>query len=282
LSFNIRVMTHNDIDFAMRLIDSVRWGNTRADIERSLFYEPHGCFVASIDGVDVGIVNSFLYDDVGFIGNLIVEEGVRGRGVGAALMSHAITRLTSEGATRIRLDAVQEAVPLYKRLGFMKEYWSLRFSGIATHGTSHGVRPMTEEDLGDVNGLDLFYSGFDRGQKLRRVFGDSPDLCFVAELGGEMKGFIMGKLGASAVRFGPWVCDPHYDLLASSLFNGLMSRVIGQRIWVGVPEYNMTSVNIIQGNCLEPLPSSLRMCFGGLWGFEKIEGLFAIGAADKG
>jgi hypothetical protein len=38
----IRVMTRRDIDLALRLFEVAGWGNTRADIERILSYEPHG------------------------------------------------------------------------------------------------------------------------------------------------------------------------------------------------------------------------------------------------
>ncbi len=87
-------------------------------------------------------MNSFLYGEVGFIGNLIVAPETRGGGVGAALMKKAIERLTSEGAGTIRLDGVQKAIPLYERLGFKGEYWSLRYNGVASKAPHHGIEPM--------------------------------------------------------------------------------------------------------------------------------------------
>jgi hypothetical protein len=36
-----------------------------------LYYGPEGCFIASLDYVDVSILASFLYGEVGWIGNLI-------------------------------------------------------------------------------------------------------------------------------------------------------------------------------------------------------------------
>ncbi len=279
---DIRVMTHGDIDFALRLQEMVGWGNTRADAERSLYYEPHGCFVASVEGVDVGIVNSFLYGEVGFIGNLIVLPETRGKGVGAALMRMAIDRLTSEGAKTIRLDAVQKAIPLYRRLGFSEEYWSLRYSGVATKYPHRGVEPMVREDLGQVVRLDRRFFGLDREQKLRRVQHDFSDLCFKASKGGEVRGYIMAKPGVSNVRVGPWICDPKYGELAEPLLNALTSKVEGRKIWVGLPELNKASVKIIEGKSFTQMPSSLRMCFGSCKKVEDVTGIFGVGAPDKG
>ncbi len=278
----IRVMTHGDIDLVMRLQEMVGWGNTRADAERSLYYEPSGCFVASIDGVDVGMVNSFLYSEVGFIGNLIVLPETRGKGVGAALMSTAIERLTRDGADTIRLDAVQKAIPLYERLGFKAEYWSLRYSGIATKAPHHSIEPMVKEDLEKVAALDRRFFGLDRAQKLRRVQHDFPELCFKASKGGILHGFIMAKPGASNVRVGPWICDPKHAEYAEPLLNAFSSRVDGRKMWLGVPELNKASVKIVSGKKFTQMPSSLRMSYGAHKKIEDTSGIFGIGAPDKG
>ncbi|MFA5870045.1 MAG: GNAT family N-acetyltransferase [Candidatus Bathyarchaeia archaeon] len=278
----IRVMTHGDIDLVMRLQEMVGWGNTRADAERSLYYEPGGCFVASVGGVDVGMVNSFLYGEVGFIGNLIVVPETRGGGVGAALMRRAMERLTSEGAGTIRLDGVQKAIPLYERLGLKGEYWSLRYSGTATKAPHHSIEPMTRDDLEKVATLDRRFFGLDRSQKLRRVQHDFPELCFKASKGGVMHGFIMAKPGVSNVRVGPWICDPKHAEYSEPLLNALSSKVVGRRLWVGLPEFNKAAVKIVEGKGFARMPSSLRMCYGACKKVEDVSGIFGVGAPDKG
>ena len=278
----IRLMTHRDIDFVMLLQGTVGWGNTRADAERSLYYEPDGCFVASVNDVDVGIVNSFLYGNVGFIGNLIVLPETRGMGVGAALMSKAIERLTSNGAETIRLDSVQKAISLYERLGFKREYWSLRYNGIATKAAHKGVLPMVKEDLDQVTKLDRRYFGFDRTQKLKRILHDFPELCFSASKGGDIRGYIMAKPGASNLRIGPWICDSKYIELAEPLFNALTSKAEGSKIWIGLPEFNKKSIKIVEGKGFTQMPASLRMCLGVCKKVEDVSGIFGVGAPDKG
>ncbi len=278
----IRVMAASDVDFAMSLIRLTGWGNTRDDVLRSLAYEPHGCFVASVGGEDVGIVNSFLYSDIGYIGNLIVSPESRSGGVGAALMSHALRRLSADGARTVRLDAVQKAIPLYQRLGFVPEYWSLRFTGIARVAPSPGVKPMSRGDLTAVSELDRRYFGLNREHVLLRVHYDFPALCFVADDAGELAGFIMARLGETTVRVGPWISDPEKPEVAEALFDALSSKVSGQRLWVGVPESNAMSSSILEARGLSRNPPSLRMYHGQRVEVGDIKGIFGIGAPDKG
>jgi predicted N-acetyltransferase YhbS len=278
----IRVMTRADIDLVMRLQEMVGWGNTRADAERSLYYEPSGCFVASVGGIDVGMVNSFLYGDVGFIGNLIVLPDTRRKGVGAALMKAVIDRLIQDGAGTIRLDAVPKAISLYERLGFKAEYWSLRYNGTAIKAPHHSIEPMVKEDLEKVMALDRRFFGLDRAQKLRRIQHDFPELCFKASKGGVLHGFIMAKPGASNVRVGPWICDPKHTEYAEPLLNALSSKANGRKLWVGIPELNKASIKIVEGKRFTQMPSSLRMSYGAHKKVEDTSGIFGVGAPDKG
>jgi len=278
----IRVMTYSDIDFVMRLQEMVGWGNTRSDAERSLYYEPRGCFVARVGGIDVGIVNSFLYGDVGFIGNLIVLPESRGRGVGEALMKRAMERLNYEGAETIRLDSVQKAISLYERLGFKGEYWSLRYSGVAYKVPLRGIEHLEREDIDQVAGLDRRFFGLDRVQMLARIQHDFPDLCFKASKGGEVKGYIMAKPGASNVRVGPWICDPKHIEFAEPLLNALTSKAEGKKMWIGLPEFNEAAVKIVEGTGYVRMPPSLRMCHGSCKKVEDVLGIFGVGAPDKG
>jgi len=191
-------------------------------------------------------------------------------------------RLTSEGAGTIRLDGVQKAIPLYERLGFKGEYWSLRFNGVAVKAPHHGVEPIVKGDLDQVTRLDRRFFGLDRGVKLKRVQHDFPDLCFKASKGGEVRGFIMAKPGVSNVRVGPWVCDPKFGEMAEPLLNALTSKVERQKIWVGVPEFSKVSVKIVEGKGYARMPASLRMCYGACKKVEDITGIYGIGAPDKG
>jgi GNAT superfamily N-acetyltransferase len=161
---DIREMTVGDLDFCLEMFGITGGGNTIDDVLRMIFYEPGGCFVASIGGEDVGMVGSIGYGEVGYLGNLIVLPGHRGRGIGAALMKEAIEHLLESGVRSIRLDSVPKAIPLYERLGFKEESLSLRFTGLATETGSTGCGRMRESDLPEVSDLDLRFFGAPRDE----------------------------------------------------------------------------------------------------------------------
>lgn len=276
------LMTRSDAEFYRRLMDMVGWGLTIEDLDRMLHYEPEGCFIANMEGHDVGMVASYLYGEFGWIGNLITIPDVRGRGVGVALMRKAVDRLNDEGAASIRLDAVAKAIPLYRRLGFRPEYQSLRFRGPSHQHPISSASQMNADDLEDVEMLDQRFFGANRGKMLRRVLQDFPDLCFVSRVGGRIIGYIMAKRGEEVYRIGPWICEPEHSEAASSLLRAVMNRASGEDIWVGVPEENEASVEMLKANGLAQLPPSLRMCHGICRRVDDVSGIFGIGAAEKG
>ncbi|MBA7601199.1 hypothetical protein ES703_08266 [subsurface metagenome] len=282
MSTSIRRMVPEDEDFFLELIGLTGWGNTASDFRRMLHYEPGGCFLASRDGVDLGFVNSTLYGSVGWIGNLVVHPGHRGGGTGAALMRSAMGYLTDSGAASIRLDSVEKAIPLYERLGFRAEYASLRFSGLGKAFDVPDVEEMHASNLEEVLNLDARYFGVNRERMLRRVFEDFPEYCFVACEEGKVRGYIMAKRGESNIRIGPWVCEPSKVELAGGLLQRMMDSAAGERLWIGAPEGNEASVEILTAHGFSGLPSSLRMCYGECSVMGDPRGRFSIGAPDKG
>jgi len=228
------------------------------------------------------MVNSTRYGSVGWIGNLVVQPGHRGGGIGAALMRRAMEHLTNSGAASIRLDAVEKAIPLYERLGFRAEYASLRFSGLGRVFDVHEVEEMHASHLEGVLDLDSRYFGANRERMLRRVFCDFPECCFVACEGGMVRGYIMAKRGESNVRIGPWISEASEAELAEGLLEILMDAAAGERLWIGVSEGNRASIEILIAHGFDSLPSSLRMCYGECSVLGDPRGRFSIGAPDKG
>jgi predicted GNAT family acetyltransferase len=137
-------------------------------------------FKATLGGEDVGFVVTVDYGEMAWIGNLIVVPGMRGRGIGEALMRRGMEHLEGRGVRTIRLDGVQKAIPLYRRLGFRDEYWSLRYTGRASRNPVAYAEPMRRSDLDAVTELDEAYFKGRRGRMLRWVYDRFPDLCFAS------------------------------------------------------------------------------------------------------
>jgi GNAT superfamily N-acetyltransferase len=282
MSLEFRAMTLDDMGLYLRLMEIAGWGNTADDLRRLLHYEPEGCFIASLNGEDVGMVASTNYGEVGWIGNLVVFPKWRSGGIGTSLMKVAMGHLLDSGVRSIRLDSVAKSVTLYSRLGFRVEYPSLRFTGKGRHHQVQGTDRMEEPDLPSVMELDGEFSGLDRERMLRRVYGEYPSLCFVARDDEGIAGYIMAKPGEGIIRVGPWICVPESPDLADALLRRLMAEIAGEWIWVGVPALNSASVEILGKNGFGRISTSTRMCYGECGSLGNGKGVFGIGAADKG
>lgn len=125
----IRPWVSGDIDYVVQSVSREEWGHSRDEIERCWLWEPNGCLVAEVGHDKVGHVSSIAYGRLGWIGLLIVNPERRGKGIGTALMKKAVDHLRNSGVEMIRLEAIEEAVPLYRRLGFGAEFESLRYGG---------------------------------------------------------------------------------------------------------------------------------------------------------
>jgi GNAT superfamily N-acetyltransferase len=278
----LHTLTADDQDFFLGLIDTVGWGLTDSDYRRMLKFSADGMFKATVGGVDVGVVVTVEYGDVAWIGNLVVAPGARGRGVGEVLMRLAVDHLLGRGVRSMRLDSVQKAIPLYRRLGFREEYWSLRYTARASRGPVTGVEPMRVGDLDAVEELDRAIFRARRERLLRWVYDAYPGLCFAYWEGGTLTGYIMAKDGSDSVRVGPWICRPGHAGAAEALLRSVMNKRVGEAVWVGCPEGNRSSVAVLTRNGFTALPSSLRMCFGVCGIHEDVEGVYGLGGPDKG
>ena len=279
---DLRVMKKPDLGFFMHLMDMVGWGMTPSDYERILRFSPEGCFIAMQDDKELGMVATVNYGEIAWIGNLVVLPETRGKGVGAKLMQHAMDYLVSTGTKAIRLDGVPLAIPLYHRLGFKDEYRSLRYTGYAKKHPDTICQPMRNEDLDKVAALDLSVFKAPRRPILEYFYGLYPELCYTAWENNRLLGYIMAKQGKDNVKIGPWIAEPDHSAEAEQLLYSVMNQRIGEKLWVGVPEANKNSVNILERNGFTASPSSLRMCYGDSSVVEKVESVYGLGGPDKG
>src|SRR5690348_4685599 len=114
-------MTLADIPAGMRLKEQAGWNQLEADWRRLLDWQPDGCFLAELDGAPVGTVTTCRLGAVAWVAMMLVEAGQRRRGIGRALMVHALDDLDARGVRTVRLDATPLGRPLYETLGFVVE-----------------------------------------------------------------------------------------------------------------------------------------------------------------
>ncbi|MBN1147115.1 MAG: GNAT family N-acetyltransferase [Anaerolineales bacterium] len=280
---NIRTMQPAELDFAASLTALEGWrGETRQVFDGFFEHDPDGCFIAESDARKIGICVATPYQGFGFIGELIVVEEQRGRGIGRQLLERAIAYLRERRAAAIFLDGMLKAVPLYERIGFRKVCRSWRISGNIPGIAHPSVRPMRADDLGAVATLDRVAFGADRNFFLERRLALHPHLCLVLEGKNEVQGFIMGRRVGERLLAGPWVAAPSTPR-PNALLESLASQAGQASLSIGVLGSNPAALAEAESYELAASPASpWRMALGepALPGEPGL--IYAIGSPAKG
>ena len=123
----IRLMTIADYESVYALWLSCRGmglngtDDSREGIARFLARNPDTCFVAAEDGRIVGVIMAGHDGRRGYIYHTAVDESMRGRGVGRALVNAALDALKACGITKAALVAFERnetGNAFWERMGF--------------------------------------------------------------------------------------------------------------------------------------------------------------------
>jgi GNAT superfamily N-acetyltransferase len=289
----IRAMTEGDIPLGMRLTAQAGWNQTEADWRRFLHLAPNGCFVAEWDGVAVGTTAVFRYLFVTWVAMVLVDEAVRGRGIGAALMRHALAFADGWKAKCLRLDATPLGRPIYEKLGFVAEYSVVRYGGLLpeAYPSVPGVEPvtwsapadaLTSSEVTGVLNVDLEGTSASRYPMVIRMFEEAWDRIRVvkgAEKRCDFRGYLASRPGSNAVQIGP--CIATDGEAGRLLLADAAHRHAGQSVFIDVPAPNLAAVRAVEALGLRPQRELLRMVRGEPVR-ERVEWLWASSGPEKG
>jgi ribosomal protein S18 acetylase RimI-like enzyme len=289
-------MEAGDLDFALKLAKDEGWDYFREDFERLLSYSPGGCFIATADGRDCGMVTTTPYgESSAFIGCLLVDPAMRGRKRGEALFDAALDHLRSSGVSSVHLEALPRAVGLYRRKGFKTLWQSLRLLGMEArtpffHSSGEklemvpglDVRPYEPGDLEKLIAVDHDLTGLDRSDVLRDLLGRFGNLTFVCLRENEVVGFLSARPATRGYRLGPWVCKPDGEVIPRMLLDIASRTFEGEKLFVGLPAVNTVAVNLLKRHGFRDGLTCSRM----RWGEDASDGdpnsIFGIASAEKG
>ena len=286
-SIVIRIWKQADLAYVADSTLREGWGHTARDVERCRNLEPSGCFIAESYGKRVGHVFSVVFGEIGWIGLLIVNSEKRGIGVGAALMEAAISYLEENGAKTIKLEAVEKAAPLYRRLGFVDVFDSLRYRGMPQ---LNGKMPrkietasvMDEADIDEIAEFDAQYFGANRLSILKSLHSDFPQYCFCAKENQRMNGYIMARKTLDEFWIGPWISvdSKVAEFLFSSLFESM--RKESRYLRLGFPALNTNARKLVDKLGLHLVGKSIHMIRGDRKGQGGLTCIYGIGGPEKG
>ncbi|MCA1408005.1 GNAT family N-acetyltransferase [Ensifer sp. IC3342] len=147
------------LEAAVRLSRQAGWPHRLEDWQMALTLSEG--VVAIEDARVVGTVLVTPYKaDCATINMVIVEEAMRGRGLGRTLMDAA---LRIAGDRPLRLVATAEGLPLYEKLGFRETGRVLQHQGVVGDVAAPlGIESATAADIGAIAALDRRAFGADR------------------------------------------------------------------------------------------------------------------------
>jgi GNAT superfamily N-acetyltransferase len=272
-------MTAIDVPLGMRLKEQAGWNQTEADWQRFLILESDGCFVAELDDVPVATTTTCVFGSIGWIAMVLVDERVRGRGIGSALMRHALAYLDERAVLTVRLDATPLGQQVYERLGFVSDYPLVRYEGVLpAREPAAEVEPVCSNDLNAICEIDRGVTGTDRSRMLIRLFEEKPERFTMVRRGEKCLGFLALRPGAAALQVGPCIASP---LPAPLLFADACNRYRDQRAYVDVPTGNHTAISLAESLGLTVQRRLMRMHRGQVIA-ERIPMLWASSGPEMG
>lgn len=194
--------------------------------------------------------------------------------------------LLSRGVETIKLEGVAEIADLYRQIGFVDEYDSLRLKRTADSLPLRGgerVRSIAKEDLSGLAAFDAKYFGADRTRVLRQLYEANPQLCFIAHTGANVAGYVMCRKAHCGYTLGPMVCNPQRPETASDLVRKCIRRLSRSgEVFVGAPAVNLAAARMWNELGFSEYSRSIRMRLGRNLENECVDGIFAIAGPMKG
>jgi GNAT superfamily N-acetyltransferase len=209
-NLTIREARTDDVAAIADMRQSVGWSVHKWAL-RAVIGQPHArCVVISDTGGSlVGVGSGIAYPPIGFIGNMVVSESHRRRGIGSAILDDIARWLVDVSCTRLELNASEEGRRLYERHGFESRGSSavarIPRTAPLDGDASAELRPADAADLDALIAYDGPRFGGNRRPVLANLLADSECRAVVAELGGRISGFAVAR--PAEPRVGPLVAD---------------------------------------------------------------------------
>ena len=208
----VRQMKETDLSAAMEIKDAEGWNQTLEDWQFFLNQDPYLCVVATHEQKTIATVTAVGYESkLAWIGMMLVRNDFRGLGIGKLLMENILKKLA--GFPAIKLDATPAGLPLYEKIGFVREYSILRSVCPAVSVETENrpeknrLRPVLPEHLEAIANYDKGIFGINRKVVLAYLMTRSSESAWLAEDGQTIKGYLLGRPGSNYFQLGPLVAD---------------------------------------------------------------------------
>ncbi len=270
----IRGFTRGDVDFAIARCALEGWTTSRRWFELFLSLDPAGSLIAEVDSAPVGLITAIRYARTAWIGNLLVSPDCRRHGIGTRLMCWVLGQITAAGIATVRLDADPPGMNIYRRLGFVEEFESLRFCRRASRASAPtSAVPLTASSLDAVATLDHAVFGDDRSPLIRALFGHAEAALSVSR-DDAIAGYVLVIPTTTGVHIGPCVAED--ASIAAELLRGALHAGRGRSVTIGMPASNRAGAALLRSLGFAPTAPSVRMVRGRATHYGTPERVFAV------
>jgi GNAT superfamily N-acetyltransferase len=168
MPFVVDPLTPGDLEGALRLSTQAGWNQTAADWGRIFDLSPAGCLAGRLDGALVATATvASPGEGARWIGMVLVDESIRGRGLGSALFARILAKARDLGGDAVGLDATDLGRSVYSKQGFADVAPIDRWTGtLRSSGPGDDLRMIDRSTFDDVAELDRKACGIDRSALL--------------------------------------------------------------------------------------------------------------------
>lgn len=280
-----RTLQESDLDAALALSQEAGWNQIAADWR--LFLELGLGIGLARDGGKLIATAAVLPhgDRFGWISMVLVTALEQRQGLASLLLRQCVDRLLQRRLVPV-LDATPAGRVVYTGLGF-HDHWGLRrlFARAAkvpqAAPTPGGlvVRALAPADWPQVVAYDAAVFGADRGALLRRLAPRLPRAALIAERGGRIVGFLLGRDGRVMNQLGPLAAED--DAAAMALLARAVADVPAP-LAVDVPDRHAALGDWLVGLGFAIERPWTRMVYGRTEAFDDGARLFAIAGPELG
>lgn len=127
--------------------------------------------IVDFSGNVVGVGNGICNGSAGWIGNIIVAEEFRRKGIGTAITQGVIRELEKMKCKSFLLIATHDGIPLYRKLGFIQEsnYCFYQIKKTLQKSPNPLIRPIKKSDFDELLKMDFQATGELRESLINRV-----------------------------------------------------------------------------------------------------------------
>ncbi len=233
-------MCHSDITELLEFTNKAGWVSDAQEYGFVLNNNPEGCFTLEVDGEVAGGIATILYNHSAWIGNFIVREELRSRGLGTELFINALNFLEMRVRT-IYLTASPRATSMYTRFGFSPIMRINRWRYRGENTRKKGDYISTPHDNKEAIIMDNLSWKDDRSILLEYNFNKSR--IFLNRL---PDGFLVIIEIAGVDIIAPWEVKGGNHKTAESLLSEALYFIENRGVILDVPENNRYAENLLK------------------------------------